>query len=105
SVLPLKVERARLFARVQAPSRRFSVAGHADGRPVPLHAVESPLDPVRLEIVEERFLRLDEQGGLHLHVAVSDPVGGGGPGAPPENIKWAVAALERGVGGGTWAER
>jgi hypothetical protein len=36
------------------------------------HRMESPLGPIRVEITQERLLRLDEEGGLHLNVALSD---------------------------------
>jgi hypothetical protein len=77
AVLPLKVERARFFANVKAPSRRVSVAGHADGRDVPLHQVESPLDPIRVEITGDRLLQLDADGGLHVTLAVGERRGAG----------------------------
>src|SRR5262249_9195560 len=86
-VLPLEVERARLIARVHAPSRRVTVPGPPGGDAVELYSAESPLDPVRLDITEQRLLRLDEEGGLHLGVAVSAPrtaAGGGRGGAAQE---------------------
>jgi hypothetical protein len=83
SVLPLEVERATLVARVRAPGRRFAVAGVADGELVPLVAVDSPTEPVRLEITESRLLRRDAQGGLLLNVAVTGPGDG----------RWAIEAL------------
>jgi hypothetical protein len=69
-VLPFKVEGARLVARIDSPSRRVTVSGYDGDRLVELHRVESPLDPITVDLGEERFLRLDREGGLHLHVSV-----------------------------------
>jgi hypothetical protein len=74
-VLPLKVERARLVVKINAPSRRVTIAGLTPGDLVDQHQVESPLDPIRLDITEPRWLALDAEGGLHLNLNVSDPVG------------------------------
>jgi hypothetical protein len=65
-VLPFKVERARLAAKINAPSRRVTVAGRGDAGAVELFRAESPLDPILVEIADERLLRLDEHGGLVL---------------------------------------
>jgi hypothetical protein len=71
-VLPLQVERARLTVKINAPSRRVTIAGRADGTLVELRHVDSPLDPIRLDITEGRLLRLDREGGLHLNLSVSN---------------------------------
>jgi hypothetical protein len=93
SVLPLQVERARLDARIEAPARKVAIAGWADGRPVELKTMENPLDPVRIEIADERLLRLDEDGGLHLNLSVSEPAEGNAIGALSED-KWTIDYLE-----------
>lgn len=72
AVLPLQVERARLTAKITAPSRRITISGRADGKLVELHRVESPLDVIHVDITEERLLRLRADGGLDLNVAISD---------------------------------
>jgi hypothetical protein len=97
SVLPMKVKRARLFAKVDAPMRRFIVRGLANGKPVELRNVENPVDTVFLEIQREDLLRLDEQGGLHLEIAVSD-ADVADEGRPP---KWTIQSLELEVVGQT----
>jgi len=94
SVLPLEVESATLYARVRTPGRRFTVSGIADGQTVPLVAIDSPAEPIRLEIADARLLRPDDRGGLHLNVAVT------GTG----ESKWAIEALGLDVVGRT-AER
>lgn len=95
-VLPLQVERARLVGKINAPGRRVTAAGRAGDQLVELHRVESPLDPIRVDITEERLLRPDEEGGLHVHVAVSELLGGreAGPGTLRVNERWTVEYLE-----------
>ncbi len=100
-VLPFRVERARLFAKASAPARRVTVAGRADGKTVEVFGVESPLAPVEVELTDERFLRLDADGGLLLNVAVSAPGGGGADGNQPvpTGEKWRIEYLELEVTG------
>src|SRR5207248_504547 len=106
AVLPLTVERARLLAKVEAPSRRVTVAAPTQGTTgglVEIYRTDSPLDPVRVEIAEARFLRLDGQGGLHLMLSVSDPrrAGKAGPGRAPRGEKGAIEYLKLEVIGQT----
>jgi hypothetical protein len=102
-VLPLKVERARLTLKINAPSRRVTVSGRTGKELVELRHIESPLDPVRLDISDERFLHLDADGGLYLNLAVSNPPkgsgGSGGVAATGEN--WKIDYLEIEVSGRT----
>jgi hypothetical protein len=90
SVLPLHVEKARLIAKVEAPSRRFTVSVRTKNGLVKLHSVQSPIDPVPIDIVGDDLLLLDEQGGLNLEIAVSEPASVD-DGQPP---KWNIQALE-----------
>jgi hypothetical protein len=88
AVLPLKIAKAVLTARVRAPGWRFGVAGFADTQLVSLQTVDSPVEPIRIEIADEQLLKLDERGGLHLSVSVSD---GRGPGA--DRSQWKIESL------------
>jgi hypothetical protein len=90
-VLPLQVEQARLAVKINAPSRRVTIAGRADGTLVELRHVDSPLDPIRLDITERRLLRLDKEGGLHLNLGVSNR----------GDEKWTIEYLELEVSGRT----
>jgi hypothetical protein len=87
SVRPLTVERATLTLRVRAPSRRVAIGGLADGRPFPLEVVESPVEPVRVEVTDERLLRPDDQGGVHLTVTITN-VGEG-----PFDSQWRIEGV------------
>ncbi len=95
-VLPFKVERARLSARIDAPSRRVTIAGRDGGHLVTLRELESPLDPFRVEITQEQLLHLDEDGGIHVNVNVN-----GGPKARAGQLveKWTIEHLELEVSG------
>jgi hypothetical protein len=85
-VLPFKVERARLVARIDAPGRRVTVSGVAGDTLIELHRADSPLDPIRVEIAEDRLLRLDGEGGLYLDLDVSAAAGA--------TQKWVIEYLE-----------
>jgi hypothetical protein len=89
-ILPLKVEEARLFARVEAPTRRFKVSRETKDGSVEFLNALNPIDPLVIDIQQPEMLRLDEQGGFHLDIAVSDPevvVEGPLP-------KWTIPSLE-----------
>jgi hypothetical protein len=73
-LLPFRVERARFTVRATAPGRRVTLAGVADGDPVELGRADSPLEPVRVELTEERLLRTDADGGVQVHLSVSKPL-------------------------------
>jgi len=72
SLLPLKIERATFVVKMRAPSRRVTVSGHADKERVVLSQLESPLDPIRIEITDPRLLQLDMQGGLHVSLTIGE---------------------------------
>jgi hypothetical protein len=102
TVLPFEVERARVVVRIDAPARRVGVAGQTDGGLVEVHRVESPLDPLRVDITEPRLLRLDSEGGLNVFLTLSDPVTRGEKKerSSPEE-KWMLEYLEVEVTGRT----
>jgi hypothetical protein len=100
AVLPFQVDKARLLARVNAPGRRVTVAGVADGAASVLGEEESPLDPIRVEIADPRFLGLDAEGGLRLDLTISDTLGGEGKrGTSRSGEHWAIEYLELEVTG------
>jgi hypothetical protein len=105
AVLPFEVERARLVARIDAPGRRVTISGHANGGLVELHRVESPLDPIRLDINEPSLLRPDPEGGLHLHFAFSDLLNQGAVGLAVGDTKWTIEYLEMEVSGKSVGEK
>jgi hypothetical protein len=72
TVLPMKVARARLFAAITAPDRVLTLAGRSSDGLVKVLTVESPIEPVRLDITRDDLLESDNQGGLYLHIAFSD---------------------------------
>jgi hypothetical protein len=93
-VLPFKVERARLVGKIDTPGRRVTVSGLVGSEAIELYRADSPLDPVRVEIAEERLLRPDAEGGLHLNLDVSAPLGGEAGSAQRVNEKWIIEYLE-----------
>jgi hypothetical protein len=93
----MQIELVRLFAKVDAPMRRFIVSGLTEGKAVELRSIQSPVDPISLEIQRQDLLRLDEKGGFHLEIAVSDPEIIGEE-LPPH---WSIQSLELEVVGQT----
>ena len=101
AVLPLTVERVTLTLRVRAPSRKVTVSAAG----VVLREVESPTEPVRVEIAVPKLLRPDADGGIALTVAVS---GRTDAGAKPVDVRlvnpddrWRVEAVGLDVAGRT----
>jgi hypothetical protein len=95
----MKIETARLFMKVDAPSRRFTIRGFTAKEPVELRTLENPLDPVEIAIDRDDLLSVDDQGGLHLEIEVSDPA----PGGPEQPPKWTIHYLEIEIVGRTLA--
>lgn len=94
SVLPMTIERAILRARVRAPSRQFSVSGYAGEQSVPLRTVESPIDPVVVELKDASLLQLDPDGYLRLGIEVSARTGGDSePGIIQLDDTWRIESL------------
>jgi hypothetical protein len=99
AVLPLHVERARLLGRVDAPSRRVTVAGWADGALVEFHKFEEPRGPFQLDVTDERLLRPDAEGSIHLILKVGDRQAASAKADVAWN--WTVEYLELEVSGRT----
>jgi hypothetical protein len=97
SVIPLKVERVRLLAKVSAPSRRFAVSARTREKRVLLRIEESPADPLQIDIVGNDIPTLDDQGGLHFDVELSDAASNQDERTP----KWVIQALELEIVGQT----
>lgn len=100
-VLPFQVERGRFTVKIDAPSRRVTIAGRDGSRLVSLQSADSPLDPLRVEITEERLLRLDADGGLHVNLTISDSLQGDPKVISPRQVteKWTIDYLELEVSG------
>jgi hypothetical protein len=82
SVRPLAIERATFYVNVKCPSRQFSVDGFAANEPIAQLKVESPPEPIRLELSDRRLLELDAQGGLFLRIKIGEGTG-----------QWTIEAL------------
>jgi hypothetical protein len=105
-VLPFQVERGRLTVKIDAPSRRVTIAGRENTRLVPLHSTDSPLDPMRVEITEPGLLRLDPDGGLHLNLTISDMIQREKARTSGQvTEKWTIDNLELEVSGRTSLEQ
>jgi hypothetical protein len=74
SVLPMKVQAARLTVKIDAPAREVVVAGKSPKGVIELERTESPLAAMRIDLSQE-LLTLDERGGLQLSLAVNDVPG------------------------------
>jgi hypothetical protein len=103
SVLPLKIERARVVLKIDAPSRRVSIRGHSDGGLIDVGHADSPLDPIRFDIEDEKCLQPDAHGGLHLDVSIGGSADDPGRSAREPSIdkKWQIEYLELEISGRT----
>jgi len=107
-VLPFRVERVRLIARINAPGRRVVIAGRAPGGGgVDIFSADGPLGDVRVDVADERFLP-DARGGLHVDLSVGDLPTKGGPAGPAGAAgvdKWTIDYLELEVAGAVADDR
>ncbi len=98
-VLPFKIERARLTARINAPGREVKVSAKSESGAVELYRKESPLDLIRIDVADEGLLHLDAEGGLHWNLKIGR--------SPPQQAdqgngeKWVMEYLELEVAGQT----
>jgi hypothetical protein len=98
SVLPLRVEKARVLARIEGPGRRVTFSGQHNGKTVEIHHVDNPVDPIRVEITDDRLLEVDEAGGLHLSVGIEELKR---PEQEEQSVPWKIQYLELEVVGRT----
>jgi hypothetical protein len=100
TALPLTVERARLSVKIDAPFRRVALlAGRGDAQ-MELHDIDSPLDPIRVDIRNERLLQLDPEGGLYVTLKIGESVEGDKPiDKSTRQDKWTIEYLELEVSG------
>src|SRR5262249_11375887 len=102
AVLPLQIERARLVAKIEAPSRRVAIALLDIDKFVEVRHVDSPIDPIRIDLDQERLLRPDSEGGLHVNLTVSETFDGGAmSGDSDRSERWTIEYLELEVTGRT----
>jgi hypothetical protein len=97
--MPLAVERATLRVRVRASSRRVTVVGYAGDGPVRLAEVESPIDPVRVDVTDPRLVTPDGDGYLYLGIEVSERSDAGAGKQAALDEKWRIEGLTLEVAG------
>ncbi|HUT95356.1 MAG TPA: hypothetical protein VMY37_38230 [Thermoguttaceae bacterium] len=102
-VLPIKLDRARVVVRINAPSRTVQLLGHAGQRWVSLATWNSPVGGFPLEITDTELLELDDQGGFLLGIAVArdrSSEAGTGP-VTRLGSAWRIEAVELEIEGET----
>lgn len=100
AALPMKVERARLSIKIDAPSRRVTVSSWAETKQVERYRADSPLETIHVDVADAAHLRLDPEGGLHFNLSISDELAGpkvDRRGAAQD--KWVIRNLELEVSG------
>ena len=98
-VLPIKIERARLSARIEARGRRVIIGGLVDNGFQEVYRADNPLGPIQVDIADERLLQLDTDGGIHMKLKIENP-----PQAQPASADWALDYFELEVVGRSAAE-
>lgn len=95
SVLPLAAERATLRAKVRASSRKFAVVGYAGNEVVRLAQVESPIDPVRVDVTDPRLITPDADGYVYLGVEIGERAGSDSDDSRHVELdeKWRIESL------------
>jgi hypothetical protein len=99
SVMPMKVERARLFVKVNAPLRRFTVA--QPGAKATIISKENQIDPIEHDIAQSDLLQLDAQGGLNFDIGISEQL----KDQEDNPQKWIIESFELEVVGRTMAAK
>jgi len=102
-VLPIRLDRARLVVRINAPSRKVQLLGYAGQRWVSLATWNSPVGGFPLAITDPELLELDDQGGFLLGIAVArDRSADADTGLVPGlGSAWRIEAVELEVTGET----
>ncbi len=102
-VLPVRLDRARLMLRINAPSRKVQLLGYAGQGWVSLATWNSPVGGFPLEITDPELLELDDRGGFSLGITVADdrsPDAGTGP-INVLGSAWKIESVELEVTGET----
>ena len=104
-VLPIRLDRARLVVRINAPSRTVQLLGFAGQRWVSLATWNRPVGGSPLEITDPELLELDDRGGFLLGIAVApDRSSDAGTSLVPGlGSAWRIEAVELEVEGETLA--
>ncbi|MGE0375134.1 MAG: hypothetical protein AB7I48_13520 [Planctomycetaceae bacterium] len=71
-LLPLTVARGTLSISLRAPMRTVDIATGAAGQLVPLTSLDNAVGTYEFPIEQPDGLRLDDDGGLHVQLVVSD---------------------------------
>ena len=74
-LLPLRIDRAKLTLRINAPSRPLEITAIVDGKLKTLQSEQSPVGTFTFTIDDPDALQLDEGGGLQLGFNVGEFVG------------------------------
>ena len=98
SVLPLRMERATFHLHMRAASRRVQVFSVANNQ-VELLDVESPVEPIAIEIAGDQIPQVDAQGGFQLRLKISNV------GTEQLSNPWRIEALGVDVTGRTEGDR
>ena len=100
SVLPMAIDRATLTIKIRTPGRQVSIFGRLDGNKHLIHEVNSPLDAIRVDITDSRFLKPDEQGGLRFDLTVGSTPKVAGD-RTSRDLSWRIESLAMEVVGRT----
>ena len=84
ALLPLKIDGARLVARVRGPIGKLEISGFRDGKPAQLKQWIDPVGTVEVAIPSGDALSVDADGGLMLRIS-------GGDAARPELTRTETA--------------
>lgn len=102
SLTPLDVERATLSLTVRARGRNVVISGITNGKPVPLHEVLNPSNPIRLEITNRELLQPDADGTIRFRIKIGDrPTASVDLRDPDQYVGWNIDSIGLDVTGRT----